>query len=171
MKQIIIGFSQPKCFFPWFSWLIRAIEGTSFSHTYVKTYSLTADCWLIYQAGGSQVNFMSEKQFDNTARIIKEFTFEISEESHRNYIRWAVRNAGLPYGLKTVLGILLVRVFNLKKNPLGDGEKTLFCAELSRIALTDFIGVHLPREEFETAGLAKLYGLCQRIIALNGRTK
>ncbi len=171
MRKIIIGFSKPKTWFNPFSWLIRLIEGTPYSHTYVKTFFQAADCWLIYQASGKMVNFMSEKQFDNTVHKYKEFEFEISEEAYKEYIKWAVRNAGVPYGLKTVLGILLVRVFNLKKNPFGDGQKSLFCAELSRIALSHFIGAYLPKEDFETAGLAKLFELCNRIVIFNGRTK
>ena len=163
MRKVIIGFSRPKHkIFPIFSWLIRFFEGTDYSHTYVKTYSQTADTWLVYQASGSMVNFMGEKHFINAAHIAREFEFEISENSFKEYLKWAILNAGVPYGLKTVLGILIARVFNLKKNPFGDGESTLFCAELCRIVLNDFIGVHVAKEEFELAGLKKLFLICER---------
>lgn len=167
MRKIQIGFSRPKKVFPIFSWAIRLVEWTSYSHVYVKSFSSIADEFLVYQASGTQVNFMGFCYFSRVAHVVKEFEFEISEEAHKAYLKWAIRMSGAPYGLKAVLGILLVRCFNLKRNPLSDGEKTWFCSELAGRVLSDFMGAHFPPEELEMAGPKKLFELCSRM-TVNG---
>ena len=41
-----------------------------------------------------------------------------------------MKYAGLKYGKKQILGIALVSVFNLKKNPFADGMRSQVCSEL-----------------------------------------
>jgi len=161
VRKIVIGFSRPKGWFKPFSWAIRLVEWTPYSHVYIKTYSNLANTWLIYQASGTQVNFMGQKQFDAHAETIKEFEFEISEDAYKGYMTWAIINAGAPYGLGSVIGILLMRLLRLNKNILADGSILQYCAELTARAMHDFIKADILPSEFETAGPKRIYEICE----------
>ena len=164
MRYITVGFSRPKNkILPIFSWLIRLFEWSPFSHVYIKTQTRLTDQRLIYQASGVQVNFMGEKYFRERAEIYEEFMFEISDEAYRMYLRWAIENAGAPYGFKAVLGIALMRLFSLKRNPFADGQCSQFCSELALRALHDFLGVDVTPQHFETAGPMEVYNICKAI--------
>lgn len=162
MREIIVGFSKPKGWFKPYSWLIRAIEGTSYSHTYIKTYARSADTWLVYQASGVQVNFIGEKRFYAAVQVVKEFNLTISEDSYGKFLNFAIRESGAPYGIKGVLGNPLARVFNLKKNPFGDGSTSYYCVELVARVLKDGLGVVVSDDELEKIGLKELYELLEK---------
>lgn len=163
MRKVILGFSKPKKVFPVFSWAIRLAEWTPYSHVFVRINSEHLGTTLIYQASGTQVNFMGLKHFEDAAHIIKEFEFEISDENYKELLCWAVREAGAPYGIKAVLGILLVKCFNLKRNPFSDKDKTWFCSELAGKILRDFIGVYLKEDELEIVGPRRIFEICSAI--------
>jgi hypothetical protein len=164
MRKIILGFSKPKNkFLPIFSWAIRLVEWTPYSHVFVRIKSESLSTTLIYQASGTQVNFMGLKHFEDAAHIIKEFEFDISDAHYLEMLRWAVQEAGAPYGLKAVLGIFLVKCFNLKRNPFSDKNKTWFCSELAGKVLRDFIGVYLKEDELEIVGPRRIFEICSTI--------
>lgn len=106
MRKLIVGFSKPKSFWKPFAWLIRLYEQTEFSHVYIKHYSEKYDLDLIYQASGSQVNFMSRKQFDSHALSLYEYAFDVTDQEFDSYMKWAIENAGAPYSLKKIFEIL-----------------------------------------------------------------
>lgn len=120
MRRIVIGFSTTKEFKP-FSWAIRAVLGTPFSHTYIKFKSDKFDRVLVYQASGTMVNFMEEKRVLETHKIIQEFEFEVSDEVYTKTIQFAIDKSGVPYGMSQIFGILYVKalgLFGIKaKNP------------------------------------------------------
>lgn len=164
MRKIVIGFSRPRNqTFKFFSWAIRLIEWTPYSHVYIRTFSKTADEYLVYQASGTQVNFMGIVQFYRVSHTVKEFEFEISDEAYRKFLKWAIQMSGAPYGFKAVLGILLVRCFNLKRNPFSDDSHTWFCSELAGRVLIDFLGVKFDEKDLEVAGPKKIFELCSRL--------
>jgi len=163
LRKIILGFSKPKTFLPLFSWAIRAVEMTPYSHVFVKISSESLNTTLIYQASGTQVNFMGVKHFKDAAHIFEEFEFEVSDENYKQFLVWAVQEAGAPYGLKTVLGILVVKCFNLKRNPCSDKNKTWFCSELAGRILKDFVGVQISEDELEVKGPRRIYEICKEI--------
>jgi hypothetical protein len=127
MRKIFIGFSKPKkMFFPIYSWAIRAIEGTKFSHVYVRhetKYGLD----IVYQASGAQVNFMNGTLFFKKAEPVREFCFEVSDHAFDAYMTFALKNVGKPYGLLQVFGIALYALFGLKKNPFPSGSANYIC--------------------------------------------
>lgn len=130
MSKIIIGFSSPKHTNP-VSWLIRKINHTPYSHTYVKIYSASLDRFLIYQARGSQVNFVGNKRFESYAQVIQEFELEVSGENKTKILQFCVDNAGEGYGVKQLFGMLYVSFFKAfkvkKQNPFTDG---MICTEV-----------------------------------------
>lgn len=142
MKTLVIGFSKPKnkCF-PIFSWAIRFIEQTPYSHVYVRWRSDKLERDLVYQASGTMVNFMEGSRFDNQAETTHKYELEISEYIKLKVVKKAVDNAGAPYGMKQVIGILLVKLARLMgkdiKNPFSDGKATWVCSEIVLDALKE----------------------------------
>jgi len=160
VRRLIIGFSRPKKGFKPFSWIIRLVEWTPYSHVYIRSYSVGLDVDLIYQASGAQVNFMGLEMFRSHATIIDEFEVEISDEQYRSFMRWAIINSGADYSIKQILGIALFKMFNLDRNPFKNGTKAWVCAELVEFVLMKFIGVSIDEKELETAGPKKIHEIC-----------
>ena len=127
---ITIGFSKPKTFFKPFSWAIRLVQWTEYSHVYVKWTSKSTGIDLIYQASGTSVNFMAKRIFDTHAVVVKEFELDITDETFNKLLRYCLNNAGVDYGFKSVFGIALVKLGICKKNPYTDGDSSYVCSEL-----------------------------------------
>lgn len=149
MRRIVIGFSTTKGFKP-FSWAIRAVLGTPFSHTYIKFKSDKFDRVLVYQASGTMVNFMEEKRVLETNKIIQEFEFEVSDEVYTKTIQFAIDKSGVPYGMSQIFGILYVKalgLFGIKaKNPFPNGSGNYVCSELVAQILKEIIGLEVPKD-------------------------
>lgn len=129
--RIRIGFSKPKNkLFPAGSWLIRLFENTKYSHVFVRWYSVGADTDIVYEAGGTYINFKAGKIFDKKAETVHEYETIISKEVYKKLLKYCMSNAGVQYGFKQIIGIALVKLFKLKKNPFSDGNKSQVCSEL-----------------------------------------
>lgn len=129
--NIRIGFSRPKnSKFAFFSWAIRAVDKTPYSHVYVRWFSKTAETWVTYEAAGHSVRFLSNKLFEKNLDVVKEFEIKLSEECWPKLLRFCLDNASVSYGKKQILGIALAKAFRLKQNPFKDEEDTMVCSEL-----------------------------------------
>lgn len=159
MDSIIIGFSRPKSFFEPFSWLIRLIDRSQFSHTYIKYYDNYANRWVIFQASGLTVNYIGQTLFNSKEILCAEFTIPITSAQKLTTIQYAIDTLGTPYGMKHILGIVLVKFANLfgKRiaNPF-DESGTMVCSELVAYMLNQII---LPTDtiNFETATPTDVY--------------
>jgi hypothetical protein len=144
MSNIIVGFSRPKGLFEPFSWLIRVVEWTPYSHTYIRFYSQTYDRWLVYQASGLKVNFIGWSKFESVEHIYAEFTIPISDQAMIGTVENAIDICGAPYGVGQIIGfgwVLLVRAFGKTvKNPFYSGS-SFFCSELVSDVLADIKSV------------------------------
>lgn len=158
MREIKIGFSSRNGFAP-ISWAIKAYEGTPYSHVYFR-YTTDWKTDLIYQASGTMVNFMAGKVFDEMNTTHKEFTFQISEEAWNLFMAWATTVCGRPYARLQPLGIMMMDLLDLEKNPFADGQKAWVCSELVSFGLADAIGIHLSPHTFEKASPKDLYAIC-----------
>lgn len=134
MKKITIGFSKAESKFAIFAKLIQLVLGTSFSHTYIKFKSESIDRILIYQASGLAVNFMPEHRFLEHHVPIAEYELEVSEETYKKTIQFAVDKSGTPYGITQILGILYIKLLGCLgitvKNPFSTGTNNYICSEL-----------------------------------------
>jgi hypothetical protein len=165
MEKIIVGFSKPKSWKP-FAWLIMKGYGISYDHVYIKFYSDSYDRDIIYQASSTMVNFMSPQIFIKNNEIIKQFEFNLSEETNIKLIQYCIDNAGTPYGIKEVFGLIWVRINELfgKKilNPFRDGKKTFVCCELAAIILKEFLNIEI-KEDLDTINPKELYELIESV--------
>lgn len=132
MNRIIIGFSKSKKILPIFSWLIRLVEGTKYSHVYVKFPKKTLKTDLIYHASGLMVNFMGEKAFEDNHKTIEEFQIFISDDCYHNVLNYAAVNSGASYSVAQIFGIAAIRLFavfgKVIKNPFSNSGYV--CTEL-----------------------------------------
>lgn len=142
MRKISIGFSRPKGHkFPIFSWLVQLMEGTEYSHVYVRWHSQYLEKDLVYEASGTMVHFTEGSRFDRKAETLHVYELQIEEEQYKRLVQRAMDYCGAPYGLKQVFGIAwvkLARVFGKDiKNPFSDGKATWICSELVNDLLMD----------------------------------
>jgi len=149
MKKITIGFSSHE--YNLLSWAIRTVENTPYSHVYIKVHSDSLDRDIIYQASGLAVNFVGTKIFEEKAIIIKEFELDVSDETYLTVIRFAIDQAGKPYGLLDLLGFLYMKAgramgFNTH-NPIRDGEQSYVCSELVATIIAEFIDKNVEKKE------------------------
>ena len=142
MDKIIVGFSRPAKWFVPFSWLIRLVDGTPYSHVYIRFYSDAYERWLVYQASGTRVNFIEWSRFEGQEIILDEFVIPVSTETKTDVIRFAIDNVGAPYGVLEVFGLAWVRfmmVFGKRvRNPFKDGESSFVCCELVSLILNEY---------------------------------
>lgn len=138
MDNIIIGFSRPKAFFEPFSWLIRLVMQTEYSHAYIKYYDKYADRWLIGQASGLKVNIVGETYFDSEEVIYAEFQLPITKKKKKELVQFIIDNTGKPYGVGQIFGfawILFMRMFGKKvANPFASNT-SWFCSEFAESAM------------------------------------
>jgi len=159
--KIIIGFSKPKSKTAIFGNGIRAVLGTDFSHVYVKFKSDKFNRVLIYQASGFAVNFMEESRMLKDHAVVAEFELTVSEATYVKTMQFAIDNAGVPYGIAQIFGILYVKALALAsiraKNPFANGDSNFVCSELVGEILKEIVGLEVdydmdlitPKEIFE----------------------
>lgn len=159
MKSITIGFSKPKAHGKIFSTLIRLFQGTEYSHVYIKMHT-KANIDVVYQASGSKVNFMNFDLFNDEVVILKEFTFEITDEIKNEILAFCFKYVGTEYGVKQVLGMGLVRLLKLigikMANPFEDGLNTMVCSEVVG-RIMQFIVVDFKSTDFDNLDVKDVY--------------
>lgn len=128
-EDIIIGFSKPKAWFVPFSWIIRALYRTKYSHTYVRWYAKGAQADVYYEASGSSVSFIGGEIFKKKTEVIHEYKISITKEQRQELVRWCLNNSGVDYGLMQAIGLGFVEIFKLDKNPFSD-KKGQICSEV-----------------------------------------
>lgn len=130
MHKVIIGFSKPinRLVPPVFSWAIRLIEWTKFSHCYIK-FQTRAGHILIFEAAGGSLRLINYDYWKKQNKTIAEFHLELSEFQYRKFFSQITKTAGTPYGNWQILGIFLHNIFNFKSNLLSRGSQAQVCSE------------------------------------------
>jgi hypothetical protein len=145
MNKIIVGFSRPKAWFSPFSWLIRLVTWSPYSHVYIKFYSATYDRWLIYQASGTKVNFIGQTLFDAEEVLCGEFSISVCEKTIQKTVQFAIDKCGSPYGALQIVGfgwVLFMNLFGKKvKNPFYS-TSSYFCSEIANDMLEEIKSVN-----------------------------
>jgi hypothetical protein len=148
MRQITIGFSRACTTFPIFSWLIMLVQKTPYSHVYLKYEDAYLGQPMYYQASHTLVNYMSESVFLAQETVVKEFTFNISDEAFKAGLLFAANQSGKPYGVMEICGLTLVEaaaLFGIKiQNPFKDAGATWICDQLQAALLQQCDNVQLP---------------------------
>lgn len=139
--KIIVGFSTPKKF-NLFSWLIKKVGKSDFSHAYISYWDKEAERWVVYQASGLKVNFESLINFRKREIRVAEFEVPVSEKTFKKIRGFAIDNVGAGYAVLKILGfpwVLLCRSLGKKvKNPFTE-KGTFFCSDLDTVILEEIV--------------------------------
>jgi hypothetical protein len=133
-ESIVVGFSRPiNMNFPIFSWLIRLIYQTQYSHVYIKFHSDKLQRCFIYETVGKGTRFINESNWVKHSSVVEEFTLSISDEQKTQMIQACVDNLGNDYGVMQAIGLgikqLYKELFNKTiQNPFSD-EETEICSQ------------------------------------------
>lgn len=121
MKQLTVGFSTHKGLSIG-SKLIRLWMNTTFSHTYLYFKLQELDQYTVFHAVGTGPQFISKDTFLLHNIIIREFSFNVSEEQYHTILNKCHQASGrLKYGYLQNLGLVLARLFKRKNNLFDAG--------------------------------------------------
>ena len=147
MEPISIVFSRASTKFPIFSWLIMLCQRTPYSHVAIKMVDSETGLIVFYQASHTMVNCMGESVFNSQETIIYQFDFQVDSSLKSQSKNFAIQRLGLPYGMLSILGLLLVQLasfIGIKiSNPLKDEGKTYVCSEFVADLLRSVEGINL----------------------------
>lgn len=143
--KIYIGFSKPTSKFPWFAWLIQWVESRPYDHVYVRLPDPQDGEYLISQASKEMVNLYNKDVFLQNNSSLKEYSIELPDSEYPKLWRLTKANLGIPYSIKEDFGILEMKLFHLKTNPIQDGSSYQFCSKWAA-TVCKFLGVNIPED-------------------------
>lgn len=134
MSILIFGFSTPKKQ-TIISRLIRLIEGTPYSHTYLSYYDEQFQGNIVYHAAFMNVHITPKQIFLDKNKVIEMYPRLVTDKQKQEILKLCGEYADTPYGHKQMIGMGFARLvylwFGKKiKNPFADGPHTQVCSEL-----------------------------------------
>lgn len=142
-RIVYVGFSKHKSLWAVMSFLIRWWEEprswnprTWFdlffaSHVYlIFPATKRRKFYMVSEAAGSSVRYMSQMNFEGHAEILKVYEFRFPKETYDKIRTYSEQYAGNPYALWENVGIVLGRFLRRKVNMFSGGEKYQKCSEL-----------------------------------------
>ena len=160
--KISIQFTRPRRGINPLSWIIRAVEGTPYSH--VRLYWETArgePC--VYEASGSGLEFKGRLADEGSVHIVGTYHTHVTPEQRAALIDHCIRHSALDYGYLQILGIALVKLFRLKKNPLSRGRRRQVCSEVVLGYLEDILKLDTGLDR-DTAGVKDIELALRRLL-------
>lgn len=157
-NKVTIEFAKPKNHpFPLISWIIKAIEGTNFSHVVIRI-DAGINREFVYHSHMTGLNFLSKKLYNKRYQTVEKYEFQITKDQRKKLITWFLDKAGESYPMLELIGMLFVRFWErlFKKqirNPLGTTK--MYCSEAAIRALK-IIGIKLPRAEYKVNALREI---------------
>lgn len=140
MKTLYVGLSRAKA--PWKigSLAIRWFENPrtwnpitwlglyKASHVFIA-YPSHPDrpFYLVNEAAGHNLRWFAEPYFGG--KIVRLYRFDLDDDVYRAIKNYGSLHSGAPYALLENVGILIAKLFGLKKNPFGSGEAEQKCSE------------------------------------------
>lgn len=93
------------------------------------------------------VHLTHEKYFNKRWNIVGEdHVFEVDE---KEFWIWFEPFIGRPYGYLNLIGHAFKKILQLKKNPLGDGAKSVVCNEIALLFVNRFFGTNFDTENYD----------------------
>ena len=139
-RTITISFTKPRGKFQAFSWLIRGLWGTKYSHVSIAFNSIKYNRRIYYHASGLGLNFTSESLFKSANEVVYSKELLIPEDIYHQLLIKSMDLAGTKYGLLQAIGVglsYLASKLNLPRvNPFADGRSKWICSEWAAYALS-----------------------------------
>lgn len=114
------------------SWLIKLVQGTSYSHYAIGYTSHTGE-YIVLDATSKNTAIKTSKRFLSTYNIINEYTVTLQTD-YDTFSLWYEKLLGTPYGVAQLLGVII------KSSRLGKG---IICNELVLRLLHRFTQTHI----------------------------
>lgn len=151
MSSVVFGFTtKPRNLL---SALIRAEQGTPYSHVFIKMHVFERD--LVFQATLPYVGLWSAPLFYAAESVVEEIEVPCSSAELIGMLQFCIDNCGKSYAYAKLFGILWKRwmadLGKNVKNPYDNGDKTEECAELGALALTKVLGLQTT-DDLESVG-------------------
>lgn len=143
---IYIDFTRPGPNAPWspLAPVIRAVERTEYSHVLLRWTSPISGTECIYEASLAGVGFRGPISARGRYEVVRRYRFAITYAEYRLLLRFCQMQAGIQYGTRQLLGILLARVFGLSRNPLARGTSSQVCSEMVGYFIETVLGYDIP---------------------------
>lgn len=156
MKRLYIQFTRPAGGFTPFSWAIRTVQRTDFSHVRFF-WENSVGVPVVYEASGSSVKFLGPHAQENKpTNIIDMFYIDLTPEQYRKLVRICMTYAGVEYGTGQILNITLSMITGCKQE--RDGAATMVCSEIAARILVA-LG-HDLQADFDYITPKELYEWC-----------
>lgn len=140
--KIYVGLASPNGGFVPLAKIIQWVEKRNYDHCYIRFQEPTGE-WMIFQASGFAVNIYNLQIWTSENISVKEYEVEVPQgQDIWLYIK---SRLGVPYSLKEDFGILLMKVFKLKKNPYSAGRLAEICSQQAA-DLLKFLGISIPED-------------------------
>lgn len=124
------------------------VQKTNYSHVYLKYQDNFLNQPMYYGASHTLVNYMSAPVFLAQETVVKEFTFNISDEMFVSTLLFAAQQAGKPYGVWEIIGLGIMNVsllFGIKiNNPFANAGSNWICDQLMAALLSQCANITLP---------------------------
>ena len=126
MKEIKIVFTRSKKKIAFLSKAIMWWTNKNYSHV-ARAVQIRDWGYRYYHASEGKVNYEYEKYFNEKHEVVKEYTLSVCEEIDRTIKKACYEEAGNAYGMMQNLGIFLIDIGLINKNPWKKGRN---CSEL-----------------------------------------
>lgn len=111
--KITVGFSRARDWWLIGSQLIKTSESRPYSHVFIRYTSQSTGMEIVAQASHGCINLMNYDRFLTVNTLVKEYSFEISEDEFKFMLNYIESNLGTTYskvqivllGIKKLLGI------------------------------------------------------------------
>lgn len=137
MKVSIIC-CKPNTKFPIFSWVIRYVQNTDFSHMAI---CLDAEEKVI-DSTIHKVRWQSTYEFRKAYTITKKYLIEIPEGVEDVYA-WSDQYLGRDYSILQNIGLGLRHLKLIASNPFGNDDRLLVCSEICALFIYRFKNIAL----------------------------
>ena len=124
-----IGLSTSHIWNP-LSALIRWWFNVEYSHVYLK-WETPWGFNEILEASKDSLHMIEESKWSLKNKVIKEYTFEVTQHQFNRVMREIRRDTGTRYGRTQLVGMIIMEVFRLRDNPFADGGRSLVCSDVA----------------------------------------
>ena len=101
--------------------LIKMFDGDRMSHV-----ALQINNDLIVHSNSHRLNLINQRYFFKNYKTVYEIQVPLDEEKVMGYLSC---HLGAPFGYMPIVGIALIKLFNLERNIFDDKDKSFHCTE------------------------------------------
>lgn len=156
MLDIKILFLRPKSKFPIFSWVIRLVQKTEYSHIGILLEEET-----ILDATIAGVEFTDFRKYRKKYEIVKKMPIKNSLVYSNQVYEWAWPYKDAEYSILQNIGLGLRYLKLIKSNPFGSNDRKIVCSELAALFMNKFSGLTI--EDSDNYDLVRIYEIVEEL--------